>query len=311
MSVQQAHLKGVFTIVLASLLWGTTGIASSMIPDVSPFAIGAFATGFGGLLLVLSNMRQLKTDIHLLKKQLGLMVVGALTVALYPLAFYTSMRWSGVAIGTIVSIATAPLFAAVIERLIGQKLVSVKWLISFALGAIGIVLMTIGRDFSNSEDHDAVLDTLGIFLGCIAGLSYACYAWIARRLIESGVHSNSAMSGLFGLSALMLLPSLWFTGDNLFSSVEHGSVALYLACIPMFLGYLLFAYGLRFIETSHATLLTLIEPLVATLLAVILLGEHFKNIGWLGAILVSICLLIQSMPTQQKRGISARYQNEF
>jgi DME family drug/metabolite transporter len=84
------------------------------------------------------------------------------------------------------------------------------------------------------------------------------------------------MAGLFGCAAVALLPSLWFTGPNLFANTIHISVSLYMAVVPMFLGYLLFGYGLRTTEASKATLITLIEPLVATLFAIFLIGEVFK-----------------------------------
>ncbi|MEI8666726.1 hypothetical protein P4S81_20740 [Pseudoalteromonas sp. B28] len=52
------------------------------------------------------------------------LLLGAASVAIYPLAFYTSMRLSGVAIGTVVSIATAPFFAAILESLISKKYIT-------------------------------------------------------------------------------------------------------------------------------------------------------------------------------------------
>ena len=108
------------------------------------------------------------------------------------------------------------------------------------------------------------------------------------------------MSGLFGCAALLLLPSLWFTGDNLFSSATNALVSLYMAVIPMFLGYLLFGFGLNYINASKATLITLIEPLVATFLAVFVIGERFKIIGWIGVALVSLCLLMQTIKPQKQ-----------
>jgi DME family drug/metabolite transporter len=45
------HHKGIVLILVASLLWGTTGTVASFAPDVSPLAIGAFAMGFGGFFL--------------------------------------------------------------------------------------------------------------------------------------------------------------------------------------------------------------------------------------------------------------------
>jgi len=294
------NFKGVIAIIIASYLWGTTGTAASYSPDVSSLAIGAFSMGIGGVLLVFTARRKLLIDYKVMLEQPKILFLGAASVAIYPLAFYTSMRLSGVAIGTVVSIATAPFFAAILERLISKKHISQQWILSFVVGAIGILLLTLGRDQSNATAYRVNQQGLGILLGCIAGLTYAGYSWAARRLIESGVHSKSSMSGIFGCAALLLLPSLWFTGDNLFSSSTNALVSLYMAIIPMFLGYLLFGFGLNYIDASKATLITLIEPLVATILAVFIIGERFKIIGWVGVTLVLLCLLMQTIKSQNQ-----------
>jgi len=300
MKSNHESVKGVFAIIIASFLWGTTGTAASFSPDISSLAIGAFSMGVGGVLLVFTARSKLFIDYKLMLKQSKVLFLGAFSVAIYPLAFYSSMRLSGVAIGTVVSIATAPFFAAILERIINKKHMTKQWILSFIIGAIGIVLLTLGKDQSNHAAYSAHQQVFGILLGCIAGLTYAGYSWAARRLIESGVHSQSSMSGLFGCAALLLLPSLWFTGDNLFSSSVNTSVSLYMAVIPMFLGYLLFGFGLNFIHASKATLITLIEPLVATVLSVFIIGEKFKVIGWVGVALVSLCLLMQTFKPQSQ-----------
>jgi DME family drug/metabolite transporter len=289
------NFKGVIAIIIASFLWGTTGTVASYSPNVSSLAIGAFSMGIGGILLVFTDRKKLLIDYKVILEQPKLLVLGAASVAIYPLAFYTSMRLSGVAIGTVVSIATAPFFAAILECLISKKNISLQWILSFVAGAIGIALLTLGRDQSNNTAYSINQQSLGILLGCIAGLTYASYSWVARRLIKSGVHSKSSMSGLFGCAALLLLPSLWFTGDNLFSSSTNTLVSLYMAIVPMFLGYLLFGFSLNYIDASKATLITLIELLVATTLAVFIIGEKFKVIGWIGVSLVSLCLFMQTI----------------
>jgi len=295
MLVKSDNLKGVLAVLAASFLWGTTGVMASFTTNVSSLAIGAFAMGVGGVLLVLVNFSSLSKNYRLILRQKILFALGALSVAIYPLAFYSSMRISGVAIGTIVSLATAPIFAALIERLLSQKEISQQWVISFVFGAIGIILLTAGKEATLGSTANDYQNTVGVVLGCIAGLTYACYSWVARALIDKGVHSRAALSGLFGGAAILLLPSLWFTGDNLFSNTTNGLISLYMAIIPMFLGYLLFSYALKFIDTSKATLITLVEPLIATILAVILLGESFLVTGWFGGLLVFLCLVIQSV----------------
>ncbi|WP_160063232.1 DMT family transporter [Psychromonas sp. L1A2] len=295
MESHKGYFKGIFVIVAASFLWGTTGLAANYSEAVSALAIGALSSGVGGILLVITSRNKLLIDYKLILQQPTLLLLGAISVSIYPLAFYSSMRLSGVAIGTVVSIASAPLFAAILDRLISKKHISLQWFLSFIIGAIGIILLVLGKEQIHLEVNNLHEETFGVLLGCIAGLTYASYSWVAKRLIESGVHSRSSMSGLFGCAAFLLLPSLWFTGDNLFSNPTNISISLYIGIIPMFIGYLLFGFGLNFINASKATLITLIEPLIATILAVCIIGEKFKVIGWVGVCLVLLCLLIQTI----------------
>ena len=301
MNNQLDHIKGISAIIIACLFWGTTGTVASLSPEVSPLAIGAFAMGVAGVLLMIIARKKLYLDYKKLKNRPKLLIVGAASVAVYPLAFYSAMRLSGVAIGTVVSIATAPFFAALLERLISKKQISSLWTVSFILGAAGISLLTFGKVPANQASTGLYQQHVGVLLACLAALAYACYSWVARQLIEQGVDSQSAMSSLFACAATLLLPSLYFTGDQLFSSTTNSLVALYMAIIPMFFGYLLFGFGLKFIHASKATLITLIEPLIATLLAVVILGEKFNAIAWLGAALITLCLLMQTFQRQQAR----------
>lgn len=295
MKSRDGHFKGIFAIVVASLLWGTTGLAANYSIEVSALAIGALSSSVGGILLVITSRHQLLIDYKSMLKQPKALFLGAISVAIYPLAFYSSMRLSGIAIGTVVSIASAPLFAAILEHFINKKHISLQWRLSFIIGAIGIVLLVFGKEQSQFEVNRLDYEAFGVILGCIAGLAYAFYSWAAKRLIETGVHSRSSLSGLFGGAALLLLPSLWLTGDNLFSNPTNIGVSLYIGMIPMFIGYLLFGFGLNFIDASKATLITLIEPLVATILAVLVVGETFDMVGWIGVCLVSVCLFMQTV----------------
>ena len=310
MRQKSESLFSVICVVLASVFWGTTGIAASFTSKVSPLATGAFAMGLGGVLLVINARHFLAKDFHKLTSKLPYLVIGGLSVAIYPLAFYTAMKWSGVAIGNVISIASAPLFTVVLERLISKKQISLQWLISFVFGALGVTLLTLGKQHSPQVsciqanciqlNIDTSLQYWGIILGLVAGLSYATYAWAGKQMIDSGINSNSSMASMFGFSALLLLPSLFFTGDNLFATSTNSAVALYMAIVPMFLGYLLFGDGLRHIEASKITLITLLEPVVATLLAVVIVGEVFDIKGWIGMVLIVICLLFQiiKIPTK-------------
>ncbi|MFS1907988.1 DMT family transporter [Vibrio lentus] len=289
---------GTLAILFASILWGTTGTAASFAPDLSPLAIGAFSMGVGGLMQAGLAYRKILFAFDKLLQNKKLLAVSALALAVYPLAFYSSMKLSGVAIGTVVSIATAPFFSALLECLISKKNnINKRWLTSFAIGVVGIGLLVFSESSSANESGDD-LKLLGIGLGLVAGLCYAIYSWATKALIDKGIKSQAAMGSIFGLGAMLLLPTLWFTGENLFSSQINVLVISYLTLIPQCLGYIAFSFGLRHVTASSANLLTLFEPVVAAVLAVCVVGELIPFTGWLGMSLIVLCLFIQSKPSK-------------
>lgn len=296
--------NGAIAILLASFLWGTTGTVASFAPDVSPLAIGAFAMGVGGLLQALVALKNLQRNARQLWQLKGYVIGGAIGIAIYPLTFYSAMHLAGVAIGTVVTIGSAPFATALLEWLISKKNPFTRtWTISLTLGLIGIVLLAFS-EAAPTQTAASELDTLfGIILGLIAGTAYAVYAWIGKHMIEQGIHSKASMSSMFVVSALILLPSLALTGEHLFASLNNISVALYMAAVPMFLGYVLFGFGLKTIHASTATVLTLFEPVVAAIFAVTIVGEQLGRSGWLGMSLIGICLVLQTRTTKQSSPI--------
>jgi DME family drug/metabolite transporter len=94
------------------------------------------------------------------------------------------------------------------------------------------------------------------------------------------------MGAMFGSGAVLLLPVLLLTGAPLLQSWGTVGIAAYLAIGPMFVAYLLFGVGVRGIPSSTVTTITLLEPVVATVLAVLIVGERLAPVGWTGLALV-------------------------
>ncbi|WP_376709912.1 DMT family transporter [Pseudochrobactrum lubricantis] len=294
---------GIVCVLIASFLWGTTGTAATFAPEVGPMAIGAVAMGVGGLLQALLALRALKRDYSKLQQQWLLVLFGAVSVAVYPLAFYSSMYLAGVTVGTVVTIGSAPLFSALIEWVIDRKTLSKQWIFGAALGLSGIVLLCFfggGDHQTASVAFSAGATASGVLLGLVGGLTYALYAWAAHRLMCKGISSKAAMGSIFGAGGLLLMPVLLLTGGALLASWNNALVGAYMAVIPMFTGYVLFGYALARISVSTATTITLTEPVIAALLAVVIVGENLSPLGWLGALLVIFCLVILSAPKKEQ-----------
>lgn len=280
---------GIGAISISSLLWGTTGTAATFAPNIGPLAIGAAALGLGGILQALIAIPALRAAGPELRENLGTVLVGAIAMAIYPLAFYSSMHHAGVAIGSVVSLASAPLASGVLERIIDKRSLSLWWMLAATLGIIGSTLLCI----SKLQDTTAAPATIfGILLGLLAGITYATYSWAAHSLMNRGISRAASMGAVFGIGGALLMPVLVLTGAPLLDSTTAFTVAAYMVLVPMFLGYLLFGFGLTRVSASTATTITLSEPAVATILAVLVVGEQLEILGWVGLGVIALVLVI-------------------
>jgi DME family drug/metabolite transporter len=69
----------------------------------------------------------------------------------------------------------------------------------------------------------------------------------------------------------------------------------------MFLAYVLFALALRALRSSTVTVVTLLEPLVATVLAVAIVGERLETVGWVGIGLILVGVTVLSTARHQRQ----------
>lgn len=288
----------VFALVAASVLWGTTGTAASfMSGGVSPVAIGAVTMGVGGLLLFVFSARAAIAAIRD-RAARGWLALGAVGVFIYPLAFYSSMDMAGIAIGNVLSLGTGPVFAAVLEWVGERRGLTKRWMISTTVAVAGVATLGLaGRDQADWAGSDL---PLGVLLGIVAGASYALYTYSSTRAIRLGHGGRPVMGATFGMGAVALAPLLLLTGQPIVTSTSNVAIAAYLAIGPMFIAYLFFGFALRALRSSTATTITLIEPIVATVLAVLVVGERLSPLGWSGVLLifVGVTVLVAARPAK-------------
>jgi DME family drug/metabolite transporter len=159
----------------------------------------------------------------------------------------------------------------------------------------------------------ASVDPLGIMLAVVSGSGYATYTVLAKRLLRLGHAPERVMAASFSLGALLLAPLL-LTGDvSWLGSGDGLAMALFLGAVPTALAYVLFARGLRRLTPGETATLTLAEPLTATGLGILALGERPGAIAAIGAALVLAGLLTLAAPAgpagrprRRRHGVSAR-----
>src|SRR3712207_4485762 len=144
-------------VLLAALCFGTTGTAQALGPDgASPLTVGAVRVALGAALLLLAV--RLVGENAAVRLARGPLAIGGLGVAGYQLCFFAAVDDTGVAVGTVAALGSAPAMAGLLGRLAGGAALTAKWAASTGLATIGVVLLVLaGSDahvsLPRSEEH--------------------------------------------------------------------------------------------------------------------------------------------------------------
>ena len=286
---------GAADVLVAACLWGTTGTVRTFAPEASSVSIAAVRVVIGGaLLLALAAVTRAAGLRRLLSTRRDRLLLGLGAVALiaYQTAFFTAAVRTGVAVGTVVTIGSAPVFAGLLGLLTRQSGPSGRWALATAGAVAGCAALILGG-------QDAGADPLGIALAVLSGLSYAVYATVASVLIARGEDDRAVAGALFGAGAVLMLPLLAADAPGWALGGTGLLVALYLGVVTTAGGYVLFARGLRRTPATTATTLTLAEPAVAAVLGVALLGERLGGVALGGLALLVASLLVLVIPARR------------
>ena len=281
-------------ILAAGVLWGTTGTAQALAPSgAQPLTVGALRLAIGGLTLLglaLGRRAFVGGGPWPLRSTLA----AALLTALYQLSFFAAVAKTGVAVGTIVGIGSAPVVGGILGRLLHGEVLTRRWLVATTLAVAGCTLLAL------SGGGTVRIDPLGIVLALGAGASYAGYTLAVKNLLP-GRSPDAVMAVVFCLGALLLSPFL-FTGELAWLLQPRGlAVALHLGVFATALSYWFFARGLSTVPVSTAVTLSLAEPLTAALLGVTLLSEQLTPVA-LGGIVLIFSGLVVLVWKGQRRG---------
>jgi DME family drug/metabolite transporter len=277
-------------VLLSAICFGTTGTAQALGPEAAPITVGATRIAVGALLLLLVARAVPATSAPWPRRELGVIAVA---IAIYQLAFFAAVDRTGVAVGTVVALGSAPAIAGVAGLLIDGEPLTRRWAAATGLACTGVLLLVLGGG-------GASVDPLGVMLAVASGSGYATYAVLAKRLLRLGHAPERVMAASFSLGALLLVPVL-LTGDMGWLATGDGlALALFLGAIPTALAYVLFARGLRELTPGETATLTLAEPLTATGLGIVALGERPGVVAAVGAALVLAGLLALAVPARSR-----------
>ena len=285
-------------VLIAAVLFGTTGTAQALGPEIEPLAVGTARIAIGAALLVLIALASGRFQLGGADRRL-ILLSGA-CVAAYQATFFAAVDDTGVAVGTVVAIGSAPMFTGLLARRFAGGRLSRRWAGATALGCAGVCTLVLGGG-SGGE-----VSLPGVGLALFAGAGYAGYAVAGKALMDQGATPEALMASVFSIGAAVLIPLLAFVPTDGLLSGGGLVLAIYLGALPTAAAYILFARGLERIAAGETATLTLAEPVTAAALGFALLGERPAVAGFIGAALVLGGFALLAVRTGTPRRARAR-----
>jgi DME family drug/metabolite transporter len=216
----------------------------------------------------------------------SLLAAGLLS-AVYQYGFFKAVSLTGAAMGTVVSVATVPLFAGVAGRLVAGERATRTWFAGSLLAVVGSAVLLIPAG-------GVTVVPAGVLWGVAAGAVFAAYTMVGKRLSDHvpNVTVSTGLSMLTG--AVVLLP--FVLGDNGdLRGTETITLLAWLGLGATAASYAAYLKGLQTTSANLAGTLSLGEPLAATLLSVAVLGERLSMMELTACLLIAGGLLIASV----------------
>ena len=278
----------------AAALFGTSGTSKALlVPDALPISVASvrLVVGAAGLVLFIRWLGRTDQFKALLRRPI-IWLMGA-AVAGYQGMFFIALGRTGIAVGTLVCLGSAPLMAGLLGWAVREGAPGWLWAGVTAIAVTGLAMLTLGSD--------QVPDPVGILAALGAAASYAAYTVFGARLARDGYDSSAVMAAPFAIAAVLLLPFI-LSGGPWWVSLDGVVMAVWLGLAATTGAYILFGKGLTLLQPGHIATLTLAEPVVATMLGVAVLGELISARGWIGCILVIVALALLGVMENRRKG---------
>ncbi|WP_405620356.1 DMT family transporter [Streptomyces sp. NBC_01508] len=292
--------RSLFYLVVAGVAWGTAGAAAALVyrvSDIGPLSL-SFWRCVGGLVLLLGALALRRGRVAAAAAATpGALTAGAeprrrwlirvlgtgVGLAVFQSAYFAAVEETGLAVGTVVTLGAGPVVIALGARVTMGERLGGSGLIAVVGALAGLAVLVLGGD-------GATVRPVGIAYAVLAAAGYAAITLLTRRLGRDGGQADSltTTAWAFAVAALCVLPLA--AGEGLLPHMAEPAqvlwLLLYVAAVPTALAYALYFAGAAVVRSATVSVIMLLEPVSAAVIAVGLLGEQLTAATVVGTLLL-------------------------
>jgi len=277
-------------LIISMTIFGTIGLFVRNIPlasaEIALYRAVMAAALIGGYLLV---SRQ-KISLGKMRKEIPLLLLSGMAMGINWILLFEAYKYTTVSVATL-SYYFAPVIVTAVCPFLFKEKMTAKQLVCFIMSTIGLVMITGVGDGSGGGN-----DLVGILFGLGAAALYATVILLNKFIKQvGGIHRTFLQ---FLAAILILLPYVLLTGGVQIGSLNGigwGSL-LVVGLIHTGVTYCLYFTSLKELPGQKAAILSYIDPLVAVLMSVTILGEKMTLWQVIGGSLILGFTLWNELP---------------
>ncbi|MFC4556935.1 DMT family transporter [Virgibacillus kekensis] len=297
--------KAFLAIILGAALWGTIGwyVKNLYSLGFTPMEVVTLRAWSAALILVIYLIITSPSKLKLkslsdIKYFIG---TGIFSIIFFNYCMFTAIDLSTIPVATAL-LYTAPAFVTIFsfflfkEPLTGPKLIALL----ITLAGTALIVGLVPLDMS-------VFSLSAIMFGLGSGVGYALYSIFSKFALKK-YSSLSITTYTFIVAAVTLMP--FFPYEDKFFLLMDPTILFYvlgLGFLPTSFAYIIYTYGLNRTEASKASILTTIEPVVATIIGIYIFEEPFSLTQLVGMIcIIGAVIVIQTNVRNRKKNLFAQ-----
>ncbi|MFI6934373.1 DMT family transporter [Streptomyces sp. NPDC050287] len=280
--------RGLAYLIVAGVAWGTAGAAGSLAyraSDIGPVALSFWRCAAGLVLLAAARLLRpcaraaVTQPLRRRALRAGATGVG---LAVFQTAYFAAVAATGLAVATVVTLGAGPVLIALGARLtLGERL-GRGGIVAVAVALAGLGVLTLGGG-------GATVRPWGVLLGLLSAAGCCVMTLLTRRWgRDGGVDAAGTSVAAFTVTSLCLLPFALAEG-LVPHTAEPGRLlclVAYIAAVPTALAYALYFAAAAVVRPAIVSVIMLLEPVSAAVLAVVLLGERLTAPTLAGTVLL-------------------------
>jgi DME family drug/metabolite transporter len=267
-----SHQRALLCVTFAATAWGTSGTAASLLfgGGLGPGGLTFWRSAGGFLLLLALRLPGRRPVLPAGRRTARRLLVTGLGFTVFQTAYFAAVQATGVAVGTVVTMGAGPVLIALGARLVIGERLGQGGAVAVCGALAGLSVLVLG----DLGDGGAVRP-VGVALALLSAAGCACMTLLTR---QAGRGGDPVLTSLwsFAICAVCVLPLAW--AEGLWPRQEELGrtlwLLLYLAAVPTALAYGLYFAGAAVVRAAVASVVTLIEPVAAAVIAVLVLGER-------------------------------------